>query len=220
MEEMILPLPDRDGFFSLGSLPETLEFIEQRATVLALGPGASTKEETSRFVRELVVNSTVPIVLDADGINAFEEESELFQKASVEIIVTPHPGEMSRLTGLSTSRIHRDRIQVASEFSKTFNVHVVLKGAPTVIASPSGEVYVNPTGNPGMATAGSGDVLTGIIAGLIAQGVPPEQAARLGVFIHGKSGDLAAESLTEFSMTATDIIDKLPETFKTLTIEK
>ncbi|RMD52072.1 MAG: NAD(P)H-hydrate dehydratase [Nitrospirae bacterium] len=215
-EEMILPLPDKDGFLNRDALPMCMEFIEKRANLLAIGPGLSTEEDTQSFVRALVLASPVPIVIDADGINAFSSHGEELSHAHSEVVITPHPGEMSRLTGLSIKEINAERISVAKEYSKTFNVVIALKGAPTIVATPDSGTYINSTGNPGMASAGTGDVLTGMVSGLAAQGLSIKDAARLGVYLHGLSGDIASTKLTEFSMTAGDLLDHISSAFKEL----
>jgi NAD(P)H-hydrate epimerase len=218
VEEMTLPLPCNNGFFTLDSLGPALKFLQEKASVLAIGPGLSSEPETASFVRALSVKSTVPVVIDADGINAFQKESQALSQIEVPCVITPHPGEMGRLTGMSARQTDENRMQVAVEFAKVFNVYVLLKGAPSVLACPDDKVFINPTGNPGMASAGTGDVLTGIIAGLIAQGIPAVQGAKLGVYLHGLSGDIAAAKKTEVAMTAGDILECLPEAMKQLGI--
>lgn len=218
LEEMILPLPCSGGYFTMDSLGPALQFLEQKATVLAIGPGVSSEQETSSFVRALCSKAKVPVVIDADGINAFQKESQVLSQIEAPCVITPHPGEMARLTGMSAKLIDDDRIHVAMEFAKVFNVHVLLKGFPTVLASPDDRVCINPTGNPGMASAGSGDVLTGVIAGLIAQGIPTVESIKLGTYLHGLSGNIAASKKTEIAMIARDILDFLPEALKQLGI--
>lgn len=191
-------------------------------SVVALGPGLGNQEDTFAFVRDLVGTIPVPLVLDADGINAFAgRASELRRGASAAdrpIVITPHPGEMARLIGDPISGIVRNRLGVARGFADLHGVYVVLKGFRTVIASPDGKAYVNPTGNAGMATAGSGDILTGIIAGLLGQphlGAFDERLC-LAVYLHGLAGDLAAQELGEETLVATDILSFLPEAWSAL----
>lgn len=147
------------------------------------------------------------MVLDADALNLISKNKVILRDLSQTPVITPHPGEMARLTGLTTDFINENRISVAMDFAKENNLIVVLKGARTVISSPEGELYINSTGNPGMATAGSGDVLTGMIASFIAQGIKPLMAAVVAVYLHGKSGDQMANKFGEYSLVAGDLID-------------
>ena len=218
LEEMTLPLPCSEGYFTMDAFGPALQFLEQKASVLAIGPGVSSEPETASFVRALCLESKVPVVIDADGINAFQEESQVLSQIAAPCVITPHPGEMARLTGMSARQINDDRIHVAMEFAKVSNVHVLLKGSPTVLACPDDTVFINPTGNPGMASAGAGDVLTGVISGLLGQGLLFMEGVKLGAYLHGLSGDIAASKNTEVAMTAGDILDCLPEAFKQLGI--
>lgn len=178
-------------------------------TVLAIGPGLGTDKDTQNMVRNVVRNSRVPTVVDADGLNAFAGQSESLRGDDTRpVIITPHPGEMARLIERKIEFINANRVDVARDFSVSNNLVVVLKGFRTVVAAPDGSVYVNVTGNPGMATGGTGDILTGMIAGIIAQeqfGSIIERVC-LAVYLHGLAGDLAAEELGEESMVATDIL--------------
>ena len=160
------------------------------------------------------------MVIDADGVNAFAGEREKLRSDATDIVITPHPGEMARLLGVGIDDVQADRIGVARKVATENGVLVVLKGYRTVVADPSGAVYVNMSGNPGMATAGSGDVLTGLVAGLLAQrDVTPLEAALVGVYVHGLAGDLATEFQGEISLTAGDIMAAVPEAFLELTEE-
>ena len=191
-----------------------MDELVDRKNVLAIGPGISREGGTAEFVRKMVQRYKTPIVLDADGLNAFEAKASKLTGNSGSIVVTPHPGEMSRLTGKSVADIQANRLKVARAFASEHELIVVLKGHRTLIAAPDGAVWVNPTGNPGMATGGTGDVLTGMIAGLIAQ--HPDrvfEATVLAVYLHGLSGDLAAAALGETSLVATDVIHFLPKAF-------
>jgi hydroxyethylthiazole kinase-like uncharacterized protein yjeF len=219
-EEMILPLPDNEGFFSTKALDPALEFIAAQANVLAVGPGVSTEPEVSEFVRLLVKEAAVPIVVDADGINAFAQEQSLRPYTSSPLIMTPHPGEMSRIAGLTAKEINSSRITVAQDYAQKNNLVLVLKGAPTVTAEPGGQVFINSTGNPGMASAGTGDVLTGIISALLAQGLSSSDAAKGGAYLHGLAGDCAAREKTEAALIAGDIIEKIPEVLKKWLLEQ
>lgn len=188
-----------------------IDGILRGAEALAMGPGLSMHSETAQLVRNIVMTSSVPAVIDADALNAIAQDPGTLKTSKAPIVLTPHPGEMSRLTGLSVQEIKRDRLAVAVKAASQWGKVVVLKGARTVIAAPSGEVFINPTGNPGMATAGSGDVLTGLIAGLLAQGVGAFEAAVLGTYVHGLAGDIAAARRGEMGMIAGDILESVPE---------
>jgi hydroxyethylthiazole kinase-like uncharacterized protein yjeF len=203
----------RDGAISNAAIDRALQLAQKR-TVIAVGPGLSSSDESTRaFAREMVERRTAPMVIDADGLNALAPWPEdLKGSDEAPIIVTPHPGEMARLTGKTNAEIVADRINVAREFATKHHIITVLKGSRTIIASPGGEVYVNPTGNAGMATAGSGDVLTGLVAGLLAQRPSePLEATVAAVYLHGLAGDLAADKLGMRPLIASDIIASLSE---------
>jgi NAD(P)H-hydrate epimerase len=187
-------------------------------TVLAIGPGLTTHEETSAFVRSLVRDTTLPVVIDADGLNAFVGHTDEIRGNGQARILTPHPGEMARLLGSEVSHVVDNRVEVARTFATDHKVYVVLKGFRTVVATPDGSAYVNSTGNPGMATGGTGDVLTGMIAGILGQENLGDFVERLclAVYLHGLAGDLAAEELGEEVMVATDILRFLPAAWKQL----
>ncbi|MDD4168756.1 MAG: NAD(P)H-hydrate dehydratase [Desulfotomaculaceae bacterium] len=209
-EVMTIPLPDTgNGSLSRSARQSILTLLES-AGVLALGPGISTLPEVVAMVRELLPSVRVPCVLDADALNALAGEVEIMRKVQAPVIITPHPGEMARLMNITTTEIQENRLSVAEKAAVTWNVITLLKGARTVVAAPNGAIYINPTGNPGMATGGSGDVLTGVIASLIAQGLEPVQAASAGAFIHGLAGDLSAKEKGMIGLTAGDIISNLP----------
>ncbi len=185
-------------------------------SVCAIGPGMSRYPEANAIIRFVLENSGVPILVDADGLNALEGDAGILKSRQIPVVITPHPREMSRLTGLTVEDIQQNRLEIARQYATAWGITVVLKGNQTVVATSSGEVFINSSGNPGMATAGSGDVLSGIIAGLIAQGLGPQQAALAGVYIHGCSGDRAAEISGQKGMVAGDLIDNLPYILKTL----
>lgn len=192
---------------------EDLEIIEDlmnNSNVLAVGPGLGRDDSVTKIVNKIIKEFEKPLVLDADGINALNNPDILIER-SAPLIITPHPGEMARLLNTEIEKIQEDRIGIARQFATTYKVYLILKGAATVIALPEGHVYINPTGNEGMATGGSGDVLTGIIAGLLAQGIDSKDAVTLAPYLHGVSGDLAAEELGSYSVVAGDLIDYLPE---------
>jgi hydroxyethylthiazole kinase-like uncharacterized protein yjeF len=206
IESMTLPLR---------SLDQALEAAEGKS-VLAMGPGLGQEDETLEAIRRIAGEVSLPLVLDADGINAFAPPAgtaaELAGR-SAETVLTPHPGELGRLLGMSTSEVQDDRIAAARRAAVEAEAVVVLKGHRTLVATPGGEVHVNPTGNPGMASGGTGDVLTGLIAGLLAQGLGALDAARLGVYLHGLAGDLAAARTGEAALAAGDLLTYLPAAF-------
>jgi len=219
-ELMTEPLPETDaGTISKQALGSGLDALLKGKT-LAIGPGISRNSETSEFVREVVKrgeasagdNSVLNMVVDADGLNAFDKFVGELNGRGRTLVITPHPGEMSRLTGLSIAEIQANRLQVARDFARDHELIVVLKGHRTLIASPDGTVWVNSTGNPGMATGGTGDILTGMVAGLIAQHPKePLLATALAVYLHGLAGDLACASVGENSLVATDLVRFLPQ---------
>lgn len=183
---------------------------------IVTGCGLGNNSKTKEIVEHIINNSTVPIVLDADAVNIVAENIDILKKASVPVIITPHPREMARLLDTTTDVIQNNRLAIAVEFAKRYNVIVVLKGAYTVIANPEGKSLINPTGNKGMAKAGSGDVLAGIIGSFISQGMSPFNATVSGVYCHGYAGDLAEEKLGYLSMNSLDIIDMLPKCLKSI----
>lgn len=211
-EVMTIHLPETpQGGASLESR-KTLTDLAAARDVLAIGPGlSSVEEETRRLVRMLVETRSSPLVIDADGLNALAPwPVDLQGTEELPIVITPHPGEMARLMGISIASVQADRIGCARALAHRNGLIVVLKGARTVIAAPTGEVFVNPTGNEGMATAGSGDVLTGVISGFLAQQPAPAlEAVLAGVWLHGRAGDLAASRLGKRAMMASDIRDHL-----------
>jgi ADP-dependent NAD(P)H-hydrate dehydratase / NAD(P)H-hydrate epimerase len=223
MEVMTEPLPETDsGTVSLRALEEgLLDSLLEGKSVLAVGPGLGRHPETMELVRELVNRSEMPIVLDADGLNAFAGCIETLRVGQRVRVLTPHPGEMGRLAGRSTSDIVIHRLDVAREFARGHGVQLVLKGFRTLTASPDGQVWVNPTGNPGMATGGSGDVLTGIAAGLLAQYPErlPREVTVASVYLHGLAGDIAARELGEASMIAGDILEALPGAYQEIKLQ-
>ena len=210
-EVMSLPLSEtNDGTLALDACPQIREFIVSSGAVLALGPGLSQHPETVALVHNLICESECPIVIDADGLNALAKSRKLLSSLRSDAVLTPHPGEMARLIDGTVPTIERDRIGIAQEFAQVHNVTLVLKGAPTVIAGGNGKVWINSTGNPGMATGGMGDVLTGVIAGLLAQKLSGRDAAILGVYLHGLAADIAAESIGVHGLMARDVLEALP----------
>lgn len=214
MELMTRPLAEgSDGTISPGAMP-AIENLLGTASACAVGPGMSRYREARKIVSFILENSGIPLVIDADGLNALQGNTQILKNRQVPLVLTPHPGEMSRLTGISVEEIQNRRIEIARSFAHEHGVTLILKGNTTVVASPGGEVFLNLTGNPGMASAGSGDVLCGLITGLIAQGLRPQDAAVAGVFLHGKAGDLASETRGERGLIAGDLIDHLPEVLR------
>jgi len=211
---MPFPLADEGGMLSVKALPAVREKLFG-CDVLALGPGLGKSSETERLVCDLLEETQQPVVLDADGINVLAGHIDILDRRRGRVtILTPHDMEFARMGG---DLSHGDRVRAAREFAAAHGCVLVLKGHRTITASPEGNVLVNTTGNSGLAKGGSGDVLTGIIASLLAQGVAPVQAAALGVWLHGRAGDLAAEQLTEYGMTPEDVVKFLPEAFAELT---
>ncbi len=214
-ELMTEPLAEtRSGTISARALGSGLDLLLERASLIAIGPGISRNPDTAEFVWTIVTRCGKPLVVDADGLNAFEGAPGKLNGRGRTLVITPHPGEMARLTGLTIAEIQANRLEVARKFAHEHELIVVLKGHRTLIAAPDGTVWVNPTGNPGMASGGTGDILTGMISGLIAQ--HPEhalEAAALAVYLHGLAGDLAAASVGENCLVATDIVRFLPQAF-------
>lgn len=209
-------LPETNqGTLSSGALPQ-LTGLARNHDVIALGPGISQHPQTVKLVLSILPRFCVPVVIDADGLNALSRQPGILKKIKTPLILTPHPGEMTRLSGLRVGESINSRIKIATEFAKKYNVIVTLKGYQTIVTDGT-RVYINHTGNPGMATGGSGDVLTGIIAALVGQGLKPFEAAQLGVYLHGIAADLAVRQIGEISMIASDLLDYLPEAFAKLT---
>ena len=198
---------------SLKAKPELLALAE-KADMVVIGPGLSLQDETTKLVRELVSVISKPLVIDGDGLTAIAERSEILLKRKSSTILTPHAGEMARLMRRTVTEVNADKIGVLREAARKLNATVIFKGAHSLIGLTDGRVYVNLSGNPGMATAGSGDVLTGCIAAMHGLGLTPESAARKGVFMHGYAGDLAAAQKGADGITAMDILESLPEAMK------
>ncbi|KUK41374.1 MAG: Carbohydrate kinase, YjeF related protein [Clostridia bacterium 62_21] len=230
-EAMTLGLPEgQEGHLGRTARDEIVHFLKRSGAVLALGPVLGVHPETTALVCELLAEAEAPCVVDADGLNALaaamhaegSRESAAADAGVISLpvrplgrlVLTPHPGEMARLLGVSSKEVQDDRLGTAERTAAGWNCTVVLKGARTVVAAPDGTTYVNATGNPGMATGGSGDVLTGAVAGLLAQGLEPVRAAAAAVYLHGRAGDLAAETKGQPGLIAGDILDRLPEAIK------
>ena len=216
IEAMWLALPaTKNDSFAVDAIAAALAASENKQAVV-LGPGISTQDDTRRFVIDFLKQNKTPLVIDADALNAISINSGVIASALAPVVVTPHPGEMARLAGISIDHVQRDRIRVATQFATRQKCVVVLKGHETVIANTSGEYCVNTTGNPGMATGGTGDVLAGMIGGLIAQGVALWDAARIGAYVHGLAGDIAARAHTQRGMIARDVLAALPYAWQEL----
>jgi NAD(P)H-hydrate epimerase len=215
-EYMTLPLEETaEGAIDYAALERVLEFP---ADVIAAGPGLGTSPATSAFVHALVERAGVPLVLDADALNAFAEDPDrLVARDGVEMVVTPHPGEMARLLNRPIEGVQQNRLEAAREFAAGHRLHVVLKGHRTIIAGPENRTFINMTGNPGMATGGTGDVLTGMIAAWMAQLLDPEAACKLAVYLHGAAGDLAEAAEGDVSLIATDILAHVGDAISELT---
>jgi NAD(P)H-hydrate epimerase len=216
-EVMTFPLPDSgSGHLTNSAFPEIEKLLVGKNAV-TIGPGLGTRSGTYALVQNLVETVTLPMVIDADGLNALAEDITILnRKKSKQIILTPHPGEMSRLLGTSIPDVETIRLSVAQEFAGKYGVFLVLKGARTVIASPDGSVAINGSGNPGMASGGMGDVLTGVIVSLLGQGCTAWDACRLGVFLHGLAADMVAEEKGEIGINASDVIEMLPYAYNEL----
>jgi NAD(P)H-hydrate epimerase len=218
-EVMTKPLAQTKDFsLSLHAQAQIIKFLE-KVDAVAIGPGLSRNEETQELIRRLIVLIDKPFVVDADGINALAgylgiltEKKSLEERAK--LVLTPHVGEMSRLIGLNIREVEKNREEIVSRLADRLKTTVVLKGYRTVVAASGEKVYINSTGNPGMATAGAGDVLTGMIASFLGQRIKPFKAAKLAVYLHGLAGDLAAKKKGQISLIATDILNEIPEAIK------
>ena len=213
LESVYYPLEETsNGIISSKNTDFLLEMCEKSSAVV-IGCGLSVCDDTKNLVQSVITNCEKPLVIDADALNCICNKPEILKNLKAPAIITPHPGEMARLLHSTPKAVNSNRENTAIDFAKKFGVVTVLKGAGTIIASPDGEVYINHTGNSGMATGGSGDIVSGIIGSLLAQGASPINAAAAGVFLHGTIGDLAAEKLGKISMLPTDMIDMIPTAY-------
>jgi hydroxyethylthiazole kinase-like uncharacterized protein yjeF len=213
-ELMVTPLAERTKLLT-NLEGKRLERLMKGITVLAVGPGLGTDGEASEFARRLVAKTTVPVVIDADGLNAFAGKTKLLKGAGRTMVLTPHPGEMGRLAGMTVKEVEADRVGLARRFATEHGVTLVLKGWRTLVAHPDGSIAVNTTGNPSMAKGGSGDILTGIVAAMLAQF--PDDVARAveaAVYLHGLAGDFAAHAMDEHTVLATDTVTHLSDAFR------
>jgi len=216
-EVMTLPLPETAS----GALSNKAYFkirnFAKKIDILVIGPGLSLDKATQGLARKVTVNINKPAIIDADGLNALAGHPEILKKIKAgnrHLILTPHLGEMARLLKTTVNKIQENRTGIASKFSREYRLTLVLKGHNTIVAAASGDLYINKTGNPGMSSAGSGDVLTGMIAAFLGQGLDSFLAAKYAVYLHGLAGDLAAKEKTQISLIASDIIAKIPEAIK------
>jgi NAD(P)H-hydrate epimerase len=187
-----------------------------RKNVVLFGPGIGVNDATRSSLRWLLRNLDKPWVIDADGLNNLALEMDRLHHAKFPPVLTPHPGEMARLIGRTTKEVNADRVGIARAFAVQRRCYLVLKGARSVIATPEGKIFINPTGNPGMASGGMGDVLAGVLAALLGQGLAPADAMKLGVYLHGFVGDRVAEAKGEIGLIASDVIEGLPDGMKAL----
>jgi NAD(P)H-hydrate epimerase len=209
-EVMTYALPEtHDGMLDVSGL-EAVSSLLAGKSCLAIGPGIGTADETRELFFNLLRRSRVPMVIDADGLNLLAQQPENLKAVHVPVILTPHPGEMARLCKLSVEQVQKDRIECARQFSKQYGVHLVLKGARTVISHPEGSVFINLGGNAGMASGGMGDVLTGLIGGLVVQGYSPAASAHMGVYLHGAAADTLAAQTGPIGYLATDVMEQIP----------
>ncbi len=220
LEGMVRPLPTtHEGGFGREAFEPALEFVATKQAAV-LGPGIGWVSETERFVSCMVSHCPTPLVIDADGLNCLSACMETLIDAEGPRLLTPHPGEMARLLSISTAEVQANREETARTLAMRYGCTVTLKGHHTVIADGQGEVWINPTGNVGMATGGTGDVLAGLLGGLLAQGVDVKDAARIGVYIHGLAGDIAAARKTSRGMLARDLADAIPDAWRLLEMRR
>ncbi len=214
-ELVLYPLWETDtGSVSMKNL-EGLKALCPQMDMVVMGPGLSLNEQTQELVRELAKEIPVPLLLDGDGITAVAKDPEVLKQRKAPTVLTPHPGEMARLTGKGIAEVQGNKIELLQETARALKAVIVLKGAHSLVGSPKGQIWINLSGNPGMATAGSGDVLTGTIAAMVCRGFPLEEAVKVGVFLHGLAGDLAADTIGEDGMTAEDIMEMVPVALRT-----
>jgi NAD(P)H-hydrate epimerase len=214
VEAMTDVLPDVEGRIRFDEA--LLRSLLEGKTAVVVGPGIGVDDETRKLVRWLVQCAAVPVVLDADALNGLAGDTGILGSAAGSLLLTPHPGEMARLAGMSTSAVQGDRVGSARRFASEHRCLLILKGARTVVADSTGSVWINPTGNPGMAAGGMGDVLSGILGGLLAQGVAPTEAARLGVYVHGASADQLANKFGDIGLLASDVAAGVPSELQAL----
>ena len=215
-EATFLPLSEENGVISKTAIAEVQKQTENCNTVL-IGCGIGISADTVSLVGNIVTSVKTPIIIDADGLNIISRNLDILKHKKSDLILTPHPKEFSRLSGLSVDYIAKNREQSAKDFAKTHGIYLLLKGKGTITATPNGEVFCNATGNAGMAKGGSGDILAGMIAGFTAQKIPLKESCIIATYIHGLAGDIAKSEYTEISMLPTDIVNAIPKAFKFLT---
>jgi NAD(P)H-hydrate epimerase len=219
-ELMTEPLPETDAGTIATSAGVRIEELLKSMTVVAIGPGISRDPHTATLVRLLVLHQKIPMVVDADGLNAFEGHTNELNGKDRVLVITPHPGEMARLVGRSIAEVQKDRLGIARQFARQHELIVVLKGHRTLVVQPDGEAWVNTTGNPGMATGGTGDILTGMVAGMLGQEKWAQNrrsallAVCAAVYLHGLAGDVIRENVGEHSLVATDLLRGQPDAFE------
>ena len=216
LEVMTAPLPESRYGILADTAIDDIKKLAAAKTCLAIGPGIGQAAETRSLVKKIISQSDTPMVIDADGLNNIAGQTQLLKKLKAPAVLTPHPGEMARLIETSPAAVQQNRLECARDFATHFGVHVVLKGAATIIAHPDGSVYINPTGNPGMASGGMGDVLTGVLAGFITQGFAPEAAAHAAAYLHGAAADTLAKTIGPIGYLAGEVMDAIPGEIKKL----
>jgi hydroxyethylthiazole kinase-like uncharacterized protein yjeF len=216
LEVMTAPLTEsRCGVLGDAAVDDIKKLMAGKAC-LAIGPGIGQAPETRRFIQKIITQIEIPMVIDADGLNNLTGKTQLLKNLKAPAVLTPHPGEMARLIDATPAEVQQNRLKCARDFATNFRVHVVLKGAATVIAHPDGKAYINPTGNSGMASGGMGDVLTGVLAGFITQGFRPEEAAHAAVYLHGAAADTLAKTIGPFGYLAGEVMNAIPGEIKKL----
>jgi len=216
LEVMTTPLPEcRNGVLADNAIDD-IQKLAVGKTCLAIGPGIGQASKTRSLVENVISKIKIPIVVDADGLNNLAGRCQLLKKLKATVVLTPHPGEMARLIEATPAEVQQDRLKCARDFATHFGVHVVLKGAATVIAHPDGSAFINPTGNPGMASGGMGDVLTGVLAGFITQGFSPQAAAQTAVYLHGAAADTLANRIGPIGYLAGEVMNAMPTEIKKL----
>lgn len=214
LEIMTLPLPETKVATLCGLALAKIREFSKKIDVLVVGPGLSQNRSTQGLIRKVISEFSKPLVVDADGLNALAGHLKILTAKRYARILTPHPGEMANLLGIGIAQVQKDRKKVAKDFVNRYNVILVLKGHQTIVAEKFKKLYINKTGNPGMAKAGSGDVLTGIVAAFLGQGLNGFAAAKYAVYLHGLAGDLAAKEKSQMAMIASDIIGNIPRAIK------
>jgi len=220
VEAMTEPVPETPSRSASSKARDVIQELADARDAVAMGPGLGLDADTQTLARQLARDLRKPLVLDADALTALAGHLDVLRAAPAPRVLTPHPGELARMLGRSVAAVERDRIGIARTFATTHRVHLVLKGAGSVIASPDGQVFINPTGNPGMASGGTGDVLTGILGAFVARGLEPTAALQTGVFLHGRAGDIAADRVGEEALIASDLIAALPDAFASLASQR